>query len=224
VIYIKKEPINISISLIVSLNLLEENKEYNINEIKTLKNLGHHWITINKYLKIFNFINKYCPKLELNGSRLRIIYSKIYHRLSEKEKFILYLYNNQAFDEKSAVDFIKDLNLEQIEESLNYLFKKTQNSRFYLTESGINKYRLIEQNLSDLIYNEKEINEIFGKPELLLPKFKKFIPDVIFNMDTLNFEKALIPSTLIVESTTSSNKITYQKTYDLTEKLDISQL
>ena len=144
---------------------------------------------------------------------------KLVKGLPTTERYVI-----TVFDEKSAVDFIKDLNLEQIEESLNYLFKKTQNSRFYLTESGINKYRLIEQNLSDLIYNEKEINEIFGKPELLLPKFKKFIPDVIFNMDTLNFEKALIPSTLIVESTTSSNKITYQKTYDLTEKFDISQL
>ena len=42
----KKDPLNIIMSLIFNLNLLEENEIYNINEFKLLKNLEHHWLTI----------------------------------------------------------------------------------------------------------------------------------------------------------------------------------
>ncbi len=221
---IKQDPINIAISLIFNLNLLEENKEYNINEVKSLKNLGHHWITIKKYLKICNLINKYCPKFELYGSRFRITNSKIYQRLSEKEKFILFLFNNQAFDEDSAMDFSVSLNKSGLDDSIDYLYKKTESNKFYLTKSGINKYKLIEQNLTELIYNEKKIDEVFEKSENLFPEFKK---------DWVNFSYLIEPESLKmefdsseflkIESTTSSGLMQFSGVDDLTEEIDIIQ-
>lgn len=166
-IKIKQDPLNISISLMFSLNLLEENRDYNINEIKSLSHLTHHWITIQKYLKIFNTIQKYCPKFELNGSKLKILESKIYQRLSEKEKFILYLYNNQAFDDKSAIHIDHDFNTIKISETIGYLYEKTDDNKFYLKKSGLNKYNLIKQNLIELIYSEKDLDEVFKPIEYI---------------------------------------------------------
>ena len=42
-IKIKRDPLSITISLIYNLNLLEENKEYNINEIKGLTDLKNEY-------------------------------------------------------------------------------------------------------------------------------------------------------------------------------------
>jgi len=165
VIKIKKDPLSISISLIYNLNLLEENKEYNINELKFITNLENHWITIQKYLNIFNLIQKYCPKIELDGSKLRIIESKIYKRLTEKEKLILYLFNNQALNSDSAIILPEKTDLSDISESIDYLFKKTNDNKFYLTKSSLEFYRYFKKDLSDLIYNNRDIDEIFEKTE-----------------------------------------------------------
>lgn len=162
---IKKDPFAISLSLVFNLNLLEEGKEYNINELKFLTLLDNHWITIKKYLKIFNLIQEYCPEIELKDSKLKIKKSKIYERLSAKEKFIIYLYNRKAFDDNSAVPITKEFTVPEIYESLNYLYKKTNDNRFYLTKSGINHYNFFKNSLSDLIYNEKKINEVFEEKD-----------------------------------------------------------
>ncbi len=167
-IKIKKDPLTIAISLIYNLNLLEEEKDYNIHELKFITTLENHWITIQKYLQMFNLIQRYCPKIELNGSKLRIIKSEIYRRLSNKEKFILHLYNNQAKDSEHAVNLSIDFDISSISNSIGYLYKKTEDNKFYLTKSGLEMYRYLKKDLSDLIYNNKEIDEVFGTSEELI--------------------------------------------------------
>ncbi len=165
---IKKDPLSITISLVYNLNLLEENKEYNINELKFITNLDNHWVTIQKYLNIFNIIQKYCPKIKLEDSKLRITKSKVYRKLTEKEKLILFLFNNQALDQDSAVNLPENFERSNISQSINYLFKKTNKDKYYLTKSGLELYRYFKKDLSDLIYNNKDIDDIFGKTEELL--------------------------------------------------------
>ncbi len=157
----KKDPFDIIISIIYSLNLLEENREYNINELKSITVLDRHWLTIQKYLKIIEKIQKYCPNIEFDDSKLIINDSKIYKRFSEKEKFIIYLFNQGALNSENAVPIHDDIDFSEISGSINYLYNKTEDNRFYLKESGLNIYRLIKQNLSDLIFNDKKIDDVF---------------------------------------------------------------
>ncbi len=164
---IKKDPLSIAISLIYNLNLLEEEKYYNIHELKFITNLENHWITIQKYLQMFNLIQKYCPKIELKGSKMRITKSEIYRRLNDKEKLILYLFNNQAIDIEHAINLPIDFDISSISESIDYLFKKIENDKYYITKSGLEIYRYLKKDLSDLIYNNKEIDDIFGTSEEL---------------------------------------------------------
>ncbi len=163
---ITKDPLNITMSLILNLNLLEEDKEYNINEIKSLKNIDRHWITIQKYFTIFNLIQNYCPKIQINGSKFKIIESEIYNRLNDKEKFIMHLTNKKAFNPDSAIKIPHNINLPKISKSIGFLFKKTDDNRFYITKSGLNIYASLKQSISDLIYNEKDIDNVFSRDEI----------------------------------------------------------
>ena len=154
---------SIAISLTFKLNLLEENKEYNINEFKFLKDVDQHWVTIQKYITIFNLIQKYCPKIELKDSKLKILHSKLYNYLTEKEKFIIHLFNNKAIDSSNTIPLNKDFDYSEISNSIGYLYKKTEENRFYLTKSGIDVYKSIKHSVSELIHNQKEFSEIFGE-------------------------------------------------------------
>ncbi len=163
----KKDPLNIITSLIFNLNLLEENRTYNINEFKYLRNLEYHWITVKKYLKIISLIQEYSPEIQIiDDSKLKIKKSKIYKNLTEKEKIIIYLFNIQAFDQNSAIFLPDDFEISKISKSIGYLFNKTENNKYYLTKSGLDLYKSIKQSLSDLIFNEKEINQVFFRPIL----------------------------------------------------------
>ena len=154
----KRDPLNIALSLIYNLNLVEENRELSINNFKSLRDLTNHWNTIKKYMKIFQLVQKYCPDFEINDSKIKVLYSEIYNRFSMKEKLILYLMNNDAFSEESAVQIGENISEHGIFSSIGYLYERTENGKYYLRKSGIDKYKLIEQSLSDLIYNEKEID------------------------------------------------------------------
>lgn len=162
----KRDPLNIALSLIYNLNLIEENRELNINNFKSLRDIANHWNTIKKYLKIFQLVQKYCPDFEISDSKIKVVYSEIYNRLSVKEKLILYLMNNDAFSEESAVRIGENFNETDILDSIDYLYQRTENEKYYLRKSGIDKYKLIEQSLSDLIFNEKEIDDVFGQEDL----------------------------------------------------------
>ncbi|MGV9174238.1 MAG: hypothetical protein ACOC35_16950, partial [Promethearchaeia archaeon] len=134
----KKDPLGIATSLVYHLNLLREDVEYNINELKNLRNIENHWKTIQKYLKMFNIIKKSCPQFELNDSKLTIKESELYSRLNPKERLILYLYNEGAKNAKTAVEIPNEFRTEEIGESEGYLYKHTEKNRFHLTKSGLN--------------------------------------------------------------------------------------
>ena len=161
----KRDPLNIALTLIYNLNLVEENRELNINNFKSLRDLTNHWNTIKKYMKIFQLVQKYCPDFEINDSKIKVLYSEIYNRFSMKEKLILYLMNNNAFSKEDAVQIGENISEPGIVSSIGYLYERTENGKYYLRKSGIDKYKLIEQSLSDLIYNEKEIDEVFESEE-----------------------------------------------------------
>jgi len=160
-----KDPLSIIISLIYNLNLLEESREFNINELKSLPQMDRHWITIKKYLKIIQLIQKYCPQIELKDSKFVIKKSQVYQRFNKKEQLLLFLFNNQALDEENAIDIPDRLDNPSIRDSLGFLFHKTVNGKYYLSKSGIEGYKSINSDLNDLIYNNKNTNEVFPKKE-----------------------------------------------------------
>jgi len=192
----KRDPLNIALSLIYNLNLIEENRELNINNFKSLRDIANHWNTIKKYLKIFQLVQKYCPDFEISDSKIKVVYSEIYNRLSVKEKLILYLMNNNAFSEESAVQIGENFNETDILDSIDYLYQRTENEKYYLRKSGIDKYKLIEQNLSDLIYNEKEIDEVFEQEEIDYGEEIDLstVDFIIFGGFTYSSESLTIPS------------------------------
>ena len=166
----KKDPLNIIMSLIFNLNLLEENEIYNINEFKLLKDLEHHWLTIKKYIQIINIIQKYCPKIEIiENTKLKIKISPMYNSLNKKEKLILYLFNKKALDQNNAVHIPINFKISSITESVGYLYEKTEEDKYYLTKSGLNLYKSLKNSISDLIFNEKEIEQVFFETEFYKP-------------------------------------------------------
>ena len=92
----KKDPLSIINTMVLNLNLLEPSQHYNINELKFLKDLDLHWITIKKYLHIISLIQNYAPLIEIKDSKFKIINSDIYNRINDKEKCILSLFNRKA--------------------------------------------------------------------------------------------------------------------------------
>lgn len=219
----KNDPLNIAISLIFSLNLLEENEEYNINEIKGLSSISQHWITIQKYLNIVTLIQKYSPEIEYYGSKLKLINSKIYGGLSTKQKFILYLYNNHALTAETAIVMKETLTDSIISDSIGYLYEKTEMDKYFLTKSGINIYRSIKHNISNIISNKKEIHDVFGRTKSA--ESKKWKTQII----SLSYENMRLegiqrsetasntPIPIELYSQTSSDTILVPKTHNLTE-------
>lgn len=174
-------------------------------------------------MNIFDLIQKYCPKIELDGSKLRIIKSEIYRRLSEKEKLILYLFNNQALTPECAKKLPENIDISLISESIGYLFKKTNDNNFYLTKSGLEFYRYFKKDLSDLIYNDKQISEVFGSIEEIYTSIEDTEERSVF-IEFFSEEEKIMPFTFanriavsFFESSSSSD-IMYYSSRDLLAK------
>lgn len=157
-----KDPLQITTDLILNLNLISEGEEFNINSFKEMRNIKSHWITIERYLKLFNVVQKYCPDFTFEDSNFTILESKMQRNLNEKEKFILYLFNQGALNEEKAIELEEDYFNEDILESKGYLFDITENNKCFLNEAGIDLYRSIHHRITEIIINKKDI-EI--KPE-----------------------------------------------------------
>ncbi len=166
----KKDPLSIINTMVLNLNLLEPSQQYNINELKFLKDLNLHWVTIKKYINIISLIQKYAPKIDIKDSKFNIIYSDIYNRLNDKEKCILWLYNRRAIDQDSAVELGQRFE-KIIDNSIGYLFERTYDNKFYLNEVGKNIYNSIKQDILSLIYEDKSINEIFFEKRDMIEVF-----------------------------------------------------
>ncbi|TXT59802.1 MAG: hypothetical protein BAJALOKI2v1_170056 [Promethearchaeota archaeon] len=165
-----RDPLSIILSLIYSLNVLQDDKEYNINELKSLPKMDRHWITIKKYLKIIQIIQKFSPEIKLEDSKFEIKNSKIYERFNEKEKLILYLFNNEALREDQAIKLPDSLFNINIQEYSGYLFHKVEENKYYLSKAGMDLYKSINRDLTDLIYNNKDVNDFLPKEELIEEK------------------------------------------------------
>lgn len=143
-----------------------------INALRSLPKMERHWITIKKYLKIIQLIQKYSPQIELEDSKFKITKSKIYKRFNIKEQLILFLFNNHALNKEHSIDIPSKYKNREIRESIGYLFNKNENDTYYLSNSGIDVFKSISSDLTDLIYNNKEIGNIFPEEEieLITPK------------------------------------------------------
>lgn len=190
----KRDPLDLTISLLFNINLLEKDETYNISELKNLRNLDFHWNTISKYLKMFKIIQDYCPKFEILDSKLHIINTKLYDRLNNKERFILYLFNRGAISRDKAIEIsTKFPRSKEIQQSIGLLYEKIDSGKYYLNKAGLDIYRSIKQNLADLIFNEKKIDEIFPysySDESSAPKyeFQITLHDHSYtNMNVFNF-------------------------------------
>ncbi len=115
-----------------------------------------HWTTTNKYIKIAELFQNYCPIIEVIGSKVKINKSKFQRTLTEKEKFVLYLFNEGAIDKKSAVEIHLRYDNDEIKESIGYLYSKSDN-KYYLTDAGKSVFRALKDVITEIIFNEKEI-------------------------------------------------------------------
>lgn len=173
---IKRDPYSIVLSLIMQLNLLRENHEYNINNFKDLRSIELHWSTIQKYFKIGILIKNYFPKIQLSDSKFLINSAPLYELLNEKEKFIIYLFNNKALNIDNAVDFPEVFNAQMISESISFLYMKTEDNKYYLISSGFDVYKSILRKFSNIIYNNLEDKaHLKMKKEINLEKFQRVI-------------------------------------------------
>jgi len=156
------------------LNLLREDYEYNINNFKELRNVELHWSTIQKYFKIVTLIRKYFPKIQLNDSKFLIKSAPLYNLLNEKEKFIIYLINNKGLNIDNAVDIPDIFKTLIISESINYLYMKTEDNKYYLVSSGVDVYKSIMRKFSHIIFNNLEVEgQLNVKKEFDLEKFPR---------------------------------------------------
>lgn len=157
----KRDPYEITTTLLTELSLLDPNTSYNINEIRTLKGIDLHWLTVQKYLKMISLIQKYTPRIEIEESNIIIKDAPIFERMTIKERLCLYLFNQKAIDQENSVELPVIYRTQEIYESKGVLFEETVNQEYFLTEAGLDLYRSLKQDIIDLIFNEKEISERF---------------------------------------------------------------
>lgn len=145
------------LEIIEQLNRLGKHLIYDIEDIK-----GFSFVETKKMLKTIERIQKYCPKITVTETKFRITESEIYDRYNDKEKLILYLSSRNAEDKDSAVYIPPRFHSKSMKDSIGYLYKKTDEDKYYLTSSGKNILRLIKEALTSLIYEKKSIDEVFG--------------------------------------------------------------
>ncbi len=161
-----KDPLSMTISLIQSLNLIHDG-EYNIYQLQKMNGIEGHWVTIKKYLKIIATIQKYSPEIKFDGSILKISNKNYYSQLQEIEKFIVNLFQKNAVTEESAIPIDKKALNGEILKTEGILFKFVDN-KCYLLNAGMDVYRSIEKQLSEIISNGKILPSNQKKDSVLL--------------------------------------------------------
>ncbi|MHA2008931.1 MAG: hypothetical protein ACXABO_12245 [Promethearchaeota archaeon] len=168
----KKKPSVIFSILINTLNNLDLNTEYSVNEIS--EKSGLHWQTTNEYLKILMELIKFSPKIKLNvdNNKFRIIeHSDFFKKLSINQQILIHLYENKAYNAENALRIDQIYPSVEEETFLNDLLLKKQirydstNGKYYLTKMGKSLVISIYSDLSKGIFNFTEIHSETKSPD-----------------------------------------------------------
>ncbi|RLI63700.1 MAG: hypothetical protein DRO88_09200 [Promethearchaeia archaeon] len=101
----KRKPIEILADVINSLNGLQMNQQYSINELKSRSNI--HWETALNYLQLIQFVQDYAPKIELDPETKNFkiyTYSHIMKSFLFEEQMILILFLKKAFSNEKRIN------------------------------------------------------------------------------------------------------------------------
>ena len=131
----KRKPIEIMADVINTLNGLQMNKEYNINEIKKRSQI--HWETALNYTLLIQFIQEYAPKIHLNAEKKNfqlITHSKQMGNFNIEDQMILYLFLEKAFSLSTATKEFELWN-----KFLQSKIKSIENSKFFEIEKNMNE-------------------------------------------------------------------------------------
>lgn len=152
----KRKPIEIVADVINSLNGLQMNQQYSINELKSRSNI--HWETASNYLQLIQFIQDYAPKIEMDPETKNFqicAYSNVTQNLPLEEQLILYLFLNKAFSNESMIserelwENLPPDQLRTIENSKYLEMAKFNNENiFMLTRKGKFKAQSILANIN----------------------------------------------------------------------------
>lgn len=148
----RRDPLSIISILIQTLESLNENKIYNINEISTISSL--HWETCKKYINLIRYIQNLAPVISLNNNEVKIVNKASYQNLKPEKKVLLFLFYSKAFNDKSAIELLED-HRKQINILIeqNYI-ERTPDNRFFLKKTGkISSHRIYKE-IRDQIYSE----------------------------------------------------------------------
>lgn len=105
----RRKPIDIMADLINTMSGFRNNQAFNINEIKERANI--HWKTAEEYLKLLNLVQKFAPQIGYNENKKSfniVKYPRYFSKMVLEEQLIVYLFLEQAFDDKTAINS-KDL-------------------------------------------------------------------------------------------------------------------
>ena len=170
-------------SLLHFLNLLEENIEYNVKDLNTVKFSDLPWQEAKIYLvksllikegkavfidddeninkEYTRLIKNYMPDFKFIGdSTFKIINSPIYRRFDDVQKALIYLWNKIADNEKSAVPLPKRFQTPLFKKKIGHMYFYTPNKkRYYYKPEGGKIIAYLKHDLSELINEEKKIED-----------------------------------------------------------------
>lgn len=189
----KKKPSMIFSILLNTLNDLNLKDEYSVNEIS--EKSGLHWKTTNEYIGILFNIMRFAPKIKLNDVNGKIIikkHSSYYEELTNSQKILMYLFENKAFNEETAISISNFEHLENFGIYTEDLILKEQISKineldkYYILKSGEKIAHSILSKITKKIYSKNEgippsegelefsntkIDKLNKKIDLLIEKF-----------------------------------------------------
>ena len=161
----KKKPLTIFSVLMNVLNSLDTKKSYSVNEIS--EKTGLHWNTTKHYLDILVFLQNFSPKISSKDNKTQVLEkSNFFKELNIDKKILFNLYENNAFDEFSAISIKEVLPHINIQQDLDELVAKekimqiNESDKFLITRTGkidiLNLYSSFTEEIFKSSRNERE--------------------------------------------------------------------
>ncbi len=147
----RRDPLSIVSILIQTLESLNENTDYNFNEVSNRSNL--HWETVKKYIFLIKHIQNLAPIIEIESNKFRLMKKVKDQSLNIQTKLLLSLFYSKAFHEETAINIVnQDKSL--IKNLIDNEFIQETNNKFFLTDSGKRTaFRFYKKN-RDSIYQD----------------------------------------------------------------------